>query len=184
MEDRNKNEFTNTDQTDTPMRLPALKSSFKRQPETTLSLPIVWRDETDQLLYEQARVSRVFNSRTPKRYPRAIVSARKESDMLKAVKLATGEKCSISVRAGAHSWPVWSIRNDAVVVDLGNYRELKLDEETGVVCASPSTGGKDLVDYLLRSERVFPAGHCPDVGIGGFLLCGGMGWNCNVCPFP
>ena len=27
---------------------------------------------------------------------------------------------------------------------------------------------------------MFPGGHCPDVGLGGFLLQGGMGWNCRV----
>ena len=26
----------------------------------------------------------------------------------------------------------------------------------------------------------FAGGHCPDVGLGGFLLQGGMGWNCKV----
>jgi FAD/FMN-containing dehydrogenase len=27
---------------------------------------------------------------------------------------------------------------------------------------------------------MFPGGHCPDVGLGGFVLQGGMGWNCKV----
>jgi FAD/FMN-containing dehydrogenase len=26
---------------------------------------------------------------------------------------------------------------------------------------------------------MFAGGHCPDVGLGGFLLQGGMGWNCK-----
>ena len=31
--------------------------------------------------------------------------------------------------------------------------------------------------YLEERGRFFPGGHCPTVGIGGFLLQGGQGWN-------
>ena len=33
---------------------------------------------------------------------------------------------------------------------------------------------------LLQHGFMFPGGHCPDVGLGGFLLQGGMGWNCKA----
>ncbi|KAK4539200.1 hypothetical protein LTR36_001158 [Oleoguttula mirabilis] len=34
-------------------------------------------------------------------------------------------------------------------------------------------------DVLNPRGYMFPGGHCPDVGLGGFLLQGGMGWNCK-----
>lgn len=40
--------------------------------------------------------------------------------------------------------------------------------------------GKELNDALAVHGLFFPGGHCPDVGLGGFLLQGGMGWNCAV----
>lgn len=53
-------------------------------------------------------------------------------------------------------------------------------EETGVVVAGPAVrGGMDLDPYLAELGRFFNGGHCPTVGIGGFLLQGGMGWNCR-----
>jgi len=30
---------------------------------------------------------------------------------------------------------------------------------------------------LAQHELAFPAGHCPTVAIGGYLLAGGQGWN-------
>jgi FAD/FMN-containing dehydrogenase len=158
-------------------------SSFKRWTESEPPLSIVWRGQGNESFYEEARGNRVFNCQRPKRYPRAIVSAKTQSDIVRAVNLAIYQKCSISVRAGGHSWPVWSLRDDSILVDLGNLSEIRFDEKSGVVSVSPSTTSKELSDYLHTRGRIFPAGHCPDVGIGGYLLCGGMGWNSNVGHF-
>lgn len=144
------------------------------------SLSIVWRDEADPKVYEEARLRRIFNHRRPKRYPLAVVFVKTESDVVDAVKLAIEKQCRVSIRAGGHSWPAWSVRDDAILLDLGDYSEIVLDEKTGVVRVSPSMTGKDLHSYLSSRGRVFSAGHCPDVGLGGSLLGGGMGWNCNV----
>lgn len=161
------------------MWLPSF-SFFRRSTKSEAPLSIVWRGKENEPLYEGARVRRVFNCQRPKRFPRAIVSAKIQSDVVKAVELAIDQQCSVSVRAGGHSWPVWSLRDDTILVDLGNFSEISFDEKTGVVRASPSTTGQELSDYLHAKSRIFPAGHCPDVGIGGYLLCGGMGWNSNV----
>ncbi len=48
---------------------------------------------------------------------------------------------------------------------------------------SPAVTGRELNEYLAKGKgggRFFAGGHCPDVGLGGFLLQGGMGWNCKV----
>uniref|UniRef100_A0A093V059 6-hydroxy-D-nicotine oxidase n=1 Tax=Talaromyces marneffei PM1 TaxID=1077442 RepID=A0A093V059_TALMA len=154
--------------------------SFGFFKESEPPLSIVWRGGENETLYENARVKRVFNCQRPRRYPRAVVSAKAQSDVVKAVKLATDQRCSVSVRAGGHSWPVWSLRDDTILIDLGNFSKISFDEETGVVKASPSTTSEELTEYLHPKGRIFPTGHCPDVGIGGYLLCGGMGWNSNV----
>lgn len=51
----------------------------------------------------------------------------------------------------------------------------------GVVSCGPAVTSGGLNEFLARGGRMFPGGHCPDVGLGGFLLQGGMGWNCKVC---
>jgi FAD/FMN-containing dehydrogenase len=82
------------------------------------------------------------------------------------------------VRSGGHSWAQWSVRDDALVLDLAGLRELSYDPATGIATASPAIqGGLELDPFLAKHDRFFGGGHCPTVGIGGFLLQGGQGWN-------
>ncbi|KAJ4258817.1 hypothetical protein NW762_007904 [Fusarium torreyae] len=140
------------------------------------SFPIIWRDDVS---WERARVGRVFNHRRPSRQPLAVVEATREDHIVEAVRLANALGTRVSVRSGGHSWAAWSVREGAILVDLGKYHEFLLDESTGVLQASPSMTGR-MVNKLLSSRgRMFPGGHCPEVALGGFLLQGGMGWNCK-----
>ncbi|KAF1357098.1 FAD binding domain protein [Delphinella strobiligena] len=143
------------------------------------SLPIVWRESAEPEVYEQARVGRVFNHRRPKRYPIAVVEAETEDHVVQGVRLAKELDCRVSIRSGGHSWAAWSVRDNAVLIDLGKMQHISLDKETGIVTASPSTTGNMLNTFLSERGLMFCGGHCPDVGIGGFLLQGGMGWNCR-----
>ncbi|WP_230859462.1 hypothetical protein [Actinoplanes aureus] len=57
-------------------------------------------------------------------------------------------------------------------------REMTYDPETGIATASPAVqGGLELAPFLEKQGRFFAGGHCPSVGLGGFLLQGGQGWN-------
>lgn len=136
---------------------------------------IFWRGDPG---YEEARVARVFNARRPERYPAAVLIAASDEDVIAGVKLARERGLRVSVRAGGHSWAAWSLRDDALLIDLGALRELSYDAATGIAVASPAVnGGAQLTPFLREHGRAFPGGHCPSVGIGGFLLQGGQGWN-------
>jgi hypothetical protein len=149
---------------------------------TKKDLQIIWRDSADKATYEDARVGRVFNHRRPHRFPLAVVKASSVDDIQAAVKLAIEKNCRVAVRSGGHSWAVWSVRDQSILIDLGNYKELEVDEENRLARATPSVTGKELNGRLISEYGLmFPGGHCPDVGLGGFLLQGGMGWNCRVC---
>jgi len=138
--------------------------------------PIYWRGQKH---YEQARMGRVFNRREVSRYPLAVVEATRESHIVDTVKLASRVGCQIAVRAGGHSWAAWSVRDKSILLDLGDFYEIELDETTGIVKVSPSTTGRLLNKILKTKARMFPGGHCGEVAVAGFLLQGGMGWNCK-----
>lgn len=140
----------------------------------------MWRDTARPEDYEKARISRLFNGIVPKRYPAGILFAKAERDIVHAMKVALERKVRVSIRAGGQSYPAWSVRDNALLLDLGEYSELVLDLKTHVVRLSPSTTGRELDKYLVANGRAFPGGHCPDVAMGGYLLGGGMGWNTNV----
>ncbi|WP_421849235.1 FAD-binding oxidoreductase [Novosphingobium sp.] len=128
--------------------------------------------------FESARTSRIWHARHPARYPAAILVAQTEADVVAGVRLAAAKGWKVAVRSGGHSFPVWSLRDDCLLIDLGQLREMTLDGETGIATATPAIqGGHDLNAFLQGYGRFFAAGACPSVGLGGFLVQGGIGWN-------
>jgi FAD/FMN-containing dehydrogenase len=127
--------------------------------------------------FEEAAVGRVFNRRRPSRRPVGVLEAASERDVVAGVRLARERGWQVSVRSGGHSWAAWGVREGALLIDLGRLRELEWDADAELLRASPSTTGADMAPYLAEHGRLFPGGHCPTVGIGGFLLQGGQGWN-------
>jgi len=136
---------------------------------------ISWRGDPG---YEDARLARIFNARRDDRFPAGVLVAQTEDDVIAGVRLARERGLKVSVRAGGHSWAAWSLRDHALLIDLGGMREMTFDPATGIARARPAVkGGAELTPFLARHGRVFTGGHCPGVGLGGFLLQGGQGWN-------
>jgi hypothetical protein len=130
--------------------------------------------------FAAAAASRVFNQRRPSRRPAAVLRAAGVADVAAGVRLAAAEGLRVAVRAGGHSWAAWSLREDTLLIDLAAFTALDYDEGSGIVTAGPAVrGGVDLDPFLAARGRFFAGGHCPTVGLGGFLLQGGMGWNCR-----
>lgn len=125
---------------------------------TSESLPILWRETADPIAFEKARIDRVFNGRRPNRQPLAVVEARTEDDILEAVQIANKLNVRVSVRSGGHSWAAWSVRDDAILIDLGNYKQLDVDITNRIAIASPSTTGRALNTYLESKGFMFGGG--------------------------
>jgi FAD/FMN-containing dehydrogenase len=128
--------------------------------------------------FEEAAIGRVFNGRRPDRRPDAVLIAHTEQDVVDGVLLAKQMGWTVAVRSGGHAWAAWSVREGGLLIDLGHLTEMTLDPDTGIATAGPATkGGEVLSPYLEKNGRFFNGGHCPSVGVGGFLLQGGQGWN-------
>jgi FAD/FMN-containing dehydrogenase len=134
----------------------------------------------DGTAFDEAAVSRIFNQRRPSSRPAAVLRAADAADVAAGVRLARAEGLRVAVRAGGHSWAAWSLRDDTLLIDLAAFTGMRYDDETGLVTVGPAVrGGLDLDPFLAARGRFFAGGHCPTVGLGGFLLQGGMGWNCR-----
>ena len=128
--------------------------------------------------YEEARVARIYHACHPDRYPAAVLVAATEQDVVDGVRLAIERGWKIAVRGGGHSFPVWSLRDDTLLIDLGGLKELAYDAASGIATASAAIqGGHELNSFLSERGRFFATGGSPLVGIGGFLLQGGLGWD-------
>lgn len=141
---------------------------------------IVNRESEDPTKYEMACLNGIFNLRRPPHRPIAVIKVTSADDIVESMRLAHQRQCQIAVRSGGHSMAVWSLRPDSLLLDLGKWKELTIDTDRSIATATPSITSKELNDAAMQHGLMFPGGHCPDVGLGGFLLQGGMGLNARV----
>ncbi|MER5427786.1 FAD-binding oxidoreductase [Streptomyces sp. NPDC002588] len=127
--------------------------------------------------YEQARLDAVWNERKPDRYPEVIVRAADEQDVVAAVRLARSEGLAIGIRSGGHSWVGNGVRDGGMLLDLSRLRDVTVDPAARTAAVQPAVKGPALLERLAPHGLFFPTGHAPTVGVGGFLLGGGYGWN-------
>ncbi|MFT3866655.1 MAG: FAD-binding oxidoreductase [Solirubrobacterales bacterium] len=127
--------------------------------------------------YEEAREAAIWNARKPRRFPAAIALVKSERDVVAAVRLAREEGLPVSIRSGGHSWFGNCLRESALLIDLSALHEVTVDPEAGLATVQPAVRGLELNDQLAAHGLFFPTGHAPTVGIGGFILGGGYGWN-------
>jgi len=122
--------------------------------------------------------TRVHNGKHPTdRLPRAVLHADNVEDVRQGVLWANEQGLTVAVRAGGHSWIVWSVHNDSLLIDLKKLNDKGIDLATGIAWAEPAVmGGAELAPFLKDNGRFFHGGHCPEVAVGGFLLQGGQGW--------
>jgi FAD/FMN-containing dehydrogenase len=134
----------------------------------------VWRTDAE---YEATRRRMVWNKRIPERFPEVIVTAESDSDVIEAVKLARSRGLRISVRAGGHSWIATSLRDGGMLIDLSQLNGVTVDAAARTATVQPAIKNTEVVAALEQHGLAFPAGHCPTVAVGGYLLSGGQGWN-------
>ncbi len=134
----------------------------------------VWRTDAE---YEATRRRMVWQKRIPDRFPDVIVTVASDADVIEAVKLARSRGLRISVRAGGHSWIATSLRDGGMLIDLSQLNSVTINVEARTAIAQPAIKNTEVMAALARHGLAFPAGHCPTVALGGYLLSGGQGWN-------
>ena len=136
----------------------------------------LWR--RGEVGFEEAAISGLFNERVPSRRPMAVLRAGSVADIVAGVGMAADAGWQVAVRAGGHSWEAWSLRERTLLLDVSALDELSYDPAMGIATVGPGVrGGLDLDPFLAQQGRFFPVAHAPSVGVAGFLLQGGLGWN-------
>ena len=130
--------------------------------------------------YETVRRNAVWNGLKPERYPEIIVQASTKDDVVLAVTYAASCKMKIGVRSGGHSWTSSFLRQDGMLIDVSRLKDITVDPDTGTATVGPGVHGGNLNEQLKDHGYMFPGGHCPTVGLGGYLLQGGFGWNSRL----
>ena len=133
--------------------------------------------QRDSQSYEARRQNAVWNSRVPDRFPDSIALPSNTAEVTEVVRDAVRSGQRIAVRSGGHNWQGTCLRDGGVLVDLGKLTQVKMDSKRAQAQVGAGATHKTLSDELVKHGLAFPIGHCPSVGLGGYLLAGGMGWN-------
>ena len=118
-----------------------------------------------------------WNRRDFDRVPDCIVRARSVADVVHTVDFARGHRLSISVRGSGHSYSGCFLRDDGILLDVSALDAVEVDAAAQRATVQPGATSRTLNSALAPHGLAFPTGHGGNVGIGGFLLGGGLGVN-------
>ena len=120
---------------------------------------------TANLLYRFTRPSCVVQPETP-----AQVST--------IIKLAKSLGVSVTIKCGGHSYAGFSTANEGILLDLCRMNKVDLDVENNEVTLGGGALWGHAYKALVNGKHngvIINGGRCPTVGVGGFLLGGGLG---------
>ena len=63
------------------------------------------------------------------------------------------------------------------MLDLSLLRDIRIDKKNRLARVQPAMRSMDFIEEIAKFGFSFPAAHCGNVPLGGFLLGGGLGWN-------
>ena len=127
--------------------------------------------------YETWRQSLIWHKDKPHRYPDMIVQALSVDDVKRTVKYAAENKLKISMRSGGHNATGAALRDSGIALDLSNLAGIAIDAGSQIARVQPGAISIALTSDAAAQGFAFPTPHCPTVGMGGFLMGGGIGWN-------
>ena len=118
-----------------------------------------------------------FNAQDPGRRPDLIVQANDTHEVIAAVNRAREEDLTIGICSGGHSWAQNHIRDGGMLLDLSRLNSIAINEADATATIGPGCLAGELNAALAKCQLFFPVAHAYTVGMGGFLLQGGFGWN-------
>jgi FAD/FMN-containing dehydrogenase len=118
---------------------------------------------------------RIWNGSIDKR-PAVIVRCAGVADVIAAVKFGRDSGLPVAVRSGGHSFPGYSVADDALLIDLSGMKGVRVDPETQKARVQAGV----LLGELDRETQAFglavPSGIVTHTGVAGLTLGGGIGW--------
>jgi FAD/FMN-containing dehydrogenase len=124
-------------------------------------------------LYNTER--RVFNDMID-RHPLAIAQCTGAADVMHTIKYAREHDLPVSVRGGGHNVAGKSVRDDALMIDLGPMNGVRVDPVRQRSRAQAGARLGDLDHETFAVGLVTPSGTVGDTGLAGLTLGGGFGW--------
>lgn len=122
--------------------------------------------------YESART--VANLRVD-RHPAMVAQCTGARDVVAVLRYATQRGLPVAVRGSGQNVAGWGTCDDGIVVDLSPMKAVRVDVAARTTTAQPGVTWDELDAATQRFGLAAPGGHCPEVGIVGYTLGGGIG---------
>ena len=107
--------------------------------------------------------------------PACIVQPISAAEVAKAVTALVGACQPFAIRAGGHNnWAGSNNIDDGVTIDLGCFNSTRYHADTQLADLGPGAKWKDVYAELEKHGRTVAGAREAEVGVGGFLLGGGM----------
>jgi len=123
--------------------------------------------------YDEAR--KVYNAMIDKR-PAVIIRCANVADVITGVKTAGRQNLPVAIRGGGHSVPGFGTADDAVVIDLGRMKSVRVDPATKTAWAEGGCTWGDFNHATHAFGLATTGGIISTTGIGGLTLGGGIGY--------
>lgn len=128
--------------------------------------------------YDAARERVIWNKRLDKaRAPDAVVTCSSADQVAAAIRFAAEHGLKVSPRGSGHHYQAAALRNGGLLLDLSGLDFIEIDKEARTARVGAGVIGGTLSERLAAEGLAFPVGHCVDVGLSGYILAGGFGWN-------
>lgn len=123
--------------------------------------------------YDHARRMASFRGN---RFPAAIVQVENANDVATAVTYAREHGLPLSVRSGGHSIALFSVIDDALVVDLSRMKQIVIEPERAIAHVQAGATSGDLAGPAHEHGLALSTGDTQSVGMGGLTTGGGIGY--------
>lgn len=114
-------------------------------------------------------------------HPAIVVQPLSAGDVSVIVRFARQNRLPLAVRCGGHSYAGYNSCDGGIIIDLSglNAIELSADQQTVRVGGGVLSG--HIEEATAEIGRAASLGQCPGVGVGGFVLGGGVGPLMSRC---
>jgi FAD/FMN-containing dehydrogenase len=117
-----------------------------------------------------------YNRRYVDVRPRAIAECVDVADVRQCVLWARTHEVPFAVRSGGHSYAGYST-TDGLLISVAPLRTITPDLEAHKATIGAGVQNRHLFKAFPPLDLAVPNGRCPTVGMGGFVLGGGFGFN-------
>ena len=155
--------------------LPSLSSCAQPSSPTPPDMGLVI-DKGDSN-YESWRTQLSWHPTPSSRKPGKIVRPHTIAQVVEAVRYARGNGLKISVKSGGHNYYESWMRDDGLLLDLHDFRDVEVNAQENTAWVGPSVWCYSLLLALQPHGLTFPISTCATLGMGGYIMGGGIGYG-------